>query len=156
MSQTKELKNFQTNLNMDKETKQQFVDKEIEDEHKFEEESISDSSSSEEEEHIKIIAPRKKGKSGLDQLLLEQTISQQKAYLKAQKTISKLRSEIDTEEVKTRYLKLDLNNLQVKLDEEVEKNKEMNKELSKINFENMAFKAFIIFYIFWSIYRRFT
>ncbi len=42
-------------------------------------------------------------------------IQQQHQYLKAQKTIYNLKNEIDTEEVRSRYLKLDLNNAQVKI-----------------------------------------
>ena len=148
MSEMKELKNFQTNLNSDREAKQQYIDKQVDTEDE------SNSESSEAEEQIKIIAPRKKaGKSGLDKMLLEQTISQQNLYLKAQKTICKLRTEIDIEEVRTRYLKLDLNNLQVKLDQEVDKNKEMKNEVFNLKVENFIFRVVVVLYIMWRILR---
>lgn len=148
MSEMKELKNFQANLNSDRDAKQQYIDKQVD----TEDESITDDSDV--EEPIKIIAPRKKGgKSGLDKMLLEQTISQQNLYLKAQKTISKLRTEIDIEEVKTRYLKLDMNNLEVKLDQEIEKNKEMKNQIFNVKAENFIFRVFVVLYIMWRILR---
>jgi hypothetical protein len=140
-----ELKKFQTNLDSDKEVKNMFVAKENI-------ESEDESNSEEEDEHIKIIAPRKiKKGSAIDTMLFEQTIAQQKAYLKSQKTIYRLQSEIDTEEVKTRYLKLELNNLQVRLDDEVVKNKIM----SGVQLENMALRGFLVLYILWSVVSRF-
>ena len=134
-----ELKNFQDNLIKDNETKFQFIDKKVDSE---EEESSS------EEESLKIVAPRRKaGKGGLDKMLLEQSIAQQNAYLKAQKAIYKLKSEIDIEEVKTRYLKLDLNNIQVSLDEE----KEKNKVLYRTQVENWSLRIAIVLYILWIV-----
>jgi hypothetical protein len=134
-----ELKNFQDNLIKDNETKCQFIDKKVDSE---EEESSS------EEESLKIVAPRRKaGKGGLDKMLLEQSIAQQNAYLKAQKAIYKLKSEIDIEEVNTRYLKLDLNNIQVSLDEE----KEKNKVLYLTQVENWSLRIAIVLYILWIV-----
>jgi hypothetical protein len=137
-----ELKNFQSNLDNSKESKQSFVDNEI----------VSDDSDSEnEQEQVKIITQRKnKGKNGLDTMLLEQSITQQNAYLKAQRTIYKLRSEIDVEEVKLRYLKLDLNNVQVKLDEQIEKNKILN----NTNIENTILRVVLVIYTFFLIYGK--
>jgi hypothetical protein len=140
-----ELKKFQVNLDTDKEVKNMFIDKDNED-------SSENDSSEEEEDHIKIVAPRKTKKGNpIDTMLFEQTIAQQKAYLKAQKTIYRLKSEIDTEEIKTRYLKLDLNNLQVKLDDEIVKNKNM----SVVQLENMTLRVVIVLYILWRILYRF-
>ena len=140
-----DLKKFQSNLDSDKEAKNMFVSKEKED-------SENGSNSEEdEEEHIKIVAPRKiKKGSAIDTMLFEQTIAQQKAYLKSQKTIYRLQSEIDTEEVKTRYLKLELNNLQVRLDDEVLKNKTM----SAVQLENMVLRVFLALYILWRLVSR--
>lgn len=145
-----DLKKFQTNLDSDKEAKNMFVSKEKE---RCEEESENESNSEEdEEEHIKIVAPRKiKKGSAIDTMLFEQTITQQKAYLKSQKTIYRLKSEIDTEEVKTRYLKLELNNLQVRLDDEILNNKNM----SAVQVENMVLRVFVVLYILWSVVSRF-
>lgn len=107
MANQSELKNFQRSLNEDDEKKGHYINAEVEDD--------TDDS---EDEAIKIVAPRKpKKKSHVDTMLMEELITQQKAYLKAQKTIYKLRTEIDSEEVKTRYIKLDLNNAQVRITE---------------------------------------
>jgi hypothetical protein len=145
-----ELKKFQTNLDCDKEAKNMFVNKERDD--VSDDESISDDEEEVVQEHIKIMAPRKSKKgSAIDAMLFEQTIAQQKAYLKAQKTIYRLQSEIDTEEVKTRYLKLELNNLEVKLSEEVSKNKIM----SSVQIENIVLRAVIVLYTLWSALSRF-
>ena len=136
-----ELKNFQTNLDNSKESKQSFVDNDVD----------SSDSDNDEEEQVKIITQRKnKGKNGLDTMLLEQSISQQNAYLKAQRTIYKLRSEIDVEEVKLRYLKLDLNNVQVKLDEQIEK----NKILGNTKIENTILRFVLVIYTFFIIYGK--
>jgi hypothetical protein len=141
-----DLKKFQSNLDSDKESKNMFVNKE-----KIDSEDESNSED-EDTEQIKIVAPRKiKKGSAIDTMLFEQTIAQQKAYLKSQKMIYRLQSEIDTEEVKTRYLKLELNNLQVRLDDEVLKNKKM----ADVQLENMVLKVFVVLYILWSLGSRF-
>jgi hypothetical protein len=140
-----EVKKYQINLDSDKEAKNMFVNKEKDRvSESSDEESISD-------EEL-VIAPRKTKKgNAIDTMLFEQTVSQQKAYLKAQKTIYRLQSEIDTEEVKTRYLKLEMNNLQVKLDDEVMKNKIM----IGVQVENMALRGFVVLYFLWSVISRF-
>jgi len=131
-----ELKNFQRSLDEDAEEKHRFVNAEVED---------SEEDSESEAEAIKIVAPKKPKKSSqIDTMLMEQLIAQQKAYLKAQKTIYKLRTEIDTEEVKTRYIKLDLNNEQVKVTELTLSRKEYQQKYYKLCAINAAF-AFIIF-----------
>lgn len=142
-----DLKKFQSNLDGDKESKNMFVNKE-----NIDSENDSNSEEEDEEEHIKIVGPRKiKKGSAIDTMLFEQTIAQQKAYLKSQKMIYRLQSEIDTEEVKTRYLKLELNNLQVRLDDEVLKNKKMG----DVQIENMVLRVFLVLYILWSLGSRF-
>lgn len=99
-----DLKDFQRSLNRNEEQKSHFVNKDN-----------SDSESSDSEsETVRLSFPKKtKTTNPIDTMIMEQLIKTQKSYLKAQKTIYKLQTEIDTEEVKTRYLKLDLNNAQV-------------------------------------------
>jgi hypothetical protein len=135
-----EVKNFQRNLNADRDAQSHFVGAEGPD--------PEESSTDEEDERIKIVAPRRKKKSPLDAMLLEQSISLQRDCLKSQKTIYKLRSEIDTEEVKSRYLKLDLNNLQVRLDEELAK----TKILYRTQVENCILRTFVMTYFVWRCY----
>jgi hypothetical protein len=136
MANQSEVKNFQRSLNEDVDEKNRFINAEVE-------ESDEDSES----EGIRIVAPKKtKKRSQIDTMLMEQLIAQQKAYLKAQKTIYKLRNEIDTEEVKTRYIKLDLNNAQVKVDELT---------LSQKEYRNKYYTAYtinigcLVFYVLW-------
>ena len=142
-----EVKNYQRNLDNDREAKNLYVDAEVEED---EEESGSESGS--DEEQIKIVAPRRKKKSTMDTMLLGQSMSQQKELLKAQKLIYKLKAEINNEEVKTRYLKLDLNNAQVRLEEELVK----NKQLFQAKVENAILRVFILLYILWSMYVKIT
>ena len=54
-----------------------------------------------------------KEKRSLQELLMEQLIEQYSKNSVLQKKICKLQTELDTSEVKSRYLKLDLNNAQV-------------------------------------------
>lgn len=139
-----EIKKFQVNLDSDKEAKNMFIDNEVK--------SDSDNCSSEDEDKVKVITHRKSGKKGaIDTMLFERMVTQQHEFLKAKKTIYRLQSEIDIEEVKTRYLKLDLNNLQVQLDSEIVKNKNM----SLVYVENMALRVVIVLYVLWSILSRF-
>lgn len=105
-----ELKKLQQSLQNDDEEKKHFTEAENYSE------SDSDSDPENREEIIKVL-PVKKTSHKIDAILVEHLIQQQKAYLKAHKTIYKLRHEIDHEEIKSRYLKLDLNNAQVKIDE---------------------------------------
>lgn len=132
MATQSELKNFQRSLDEDVEEKRRYVDAEAD---VTEDEDTED----EEQEAIKIVAPRKpKKKSNVDTMLMEQLIAQQKAYLKAQRAIYKLRTEIDTEEVKTRYIKLDLNNAQVRIGELTAENQITQKKFYKLVVADIA------------------
>jgi hypothetical protein len=138
-----EIKKFQVNLDSDKEAKNMFIDNEVR--------SDSDKCSSEDEDRVKIISHRKSGKKGaIETMLFERMVSQQHEFLRAKKTIYRLQSEIDIEEVKTRYLKLDLNNLQVQLDGEILK----NKNTSVVQLENMTLRVVIVLYVLWCIFSR--
>ena len=77
---SEELKNFQNTLSTNNEMKQNFVDS------KQNESSSEDDSESESDcDHIKISSQRKKNKNkNLENMLLEQSIIQQNAFLKAQ------------------------------------------------------------------------
>jgi hypothetical protein len=108
MDNQSNLSNYQKSLNDSADSKKRFL----------ESEGISESESSESEKEVKVqktVTKHRKVSNGIDMLLMEQYIQQQQQYLKAQKTIYKLKNEIDTEEVRSRYLKLDLNNAQVKI-----------------------------------------
>jgi hypothetical protein len=140
---SEELKNFQNTLSTNNEMKQNFVESKQNDSS-----SEDDSDSGSDCDHIKISSQfkNKNKNKNLENMLLEQSIIQQNAFLKAQKTIYKLKSEIDSEEVKTRYLKLDLNSLQVELREEIDK----NKILFRTQVENWTLRTIVVLYIIWS------
>jgi hypothetical protein len=109
---------------------------------------VSDSEGSESEMEDKkrpIKTPHTiKNISTIDMLIMEQYIDIQRQYLKSQKTIYKLKNEIDTEDVKTRYLKLDLNNAQVEIADLKIALDKSSKSLSK----SMMFNAgFIMFFL---------
>jgi hypothetical protein len=147
MSAQSELKKFQRSLDENEEEKRRYVDAELQ--------SEEDDSNSE-EEAIKIVAPKKARKrSPIDTMLMEQLISQQKQYLKAQKTICKLRTEIDTEEVKTRYIKLDLNNAQVKIAELTELERTYRRKYHEEYTTNKILIMFIISYFIWRVFLLF-
>ena len=90
-------------------------------------------------------------KQSTKNLLLRELIKQQKLTMKAEKQNMRLQNEIDLEEVKTRYLKLDLNNAQVKLEEEKEKIEEVEGELRGKRSENLLLKVMFICSVFWSV-----
>lgn len=125
--ESSDLKNFQRYLDVNEDEKRHFVNNEV----------VSDSD--EESDTIKIVHPKKyKKKNGVDIMLMEQLISQQNAYLKAQKEIYKLHTEIDTEEIKTRYLKLDLNNTQVNVELLTKQRDESSQKYLKIVIFNLS------------------
>lgn len=81
--------------------------------------SSESDSESEKEVVFKPTKVQKKSKTNnkIDMMLMEQLVEQQKDNLKAQKKIFKLKNEIDKNEVHDRYLKLDLNNANLKVEE---------------------------------------
>ncbi len=133
------ISSFQRNLSDSAETKNRFLNSEI-----------NSSSSEDDEVEEKKVAkhfPKKRLSSRIDMMLMEQYIQQQKDYLKAQKTIYKLKNEIDTEEVRSRYLKLDLNNEQVKNIELQQKVKYLNNKFSQSLSANVFLFMIILSYI---------
>jgi hypothetical protein len=133
------ISSFQRNLSDSAEAKNRFLNSEI-----------NSSTSEDDEVEEKKIAkplPKKRLSSRIDMMLMEQYIQQQKDYLKAQKTIYKLKNEIDTEEVRSRYLKLDLNNEQVKNIELQQKVKYLNNKFSQSLSANVFLFMIILSYI---------
>jgi len=122
--------------------------------------SSSDSDSDSEEYTPPIVIKKKKKKvnkkeSSMD--LLERLIQQQESFLKVQKKVYKLESELTFEETKSRYIKLDLNNAVVKYEEESEKCKKIKKSLLYARIENwtcrILFLLYIIFHVLYLFYR---
>ena len=119
---------YQQELDKNKETKESFIN--------ADNESISDSSS--DEEPCKLIIPKRKNKkSDTSSELLSQLINQHKDLSLAQKKLFKVKNELNALEITSRYVKLDLNNAQVKIEENNIKFKEYKDTLYKTNIENM-------------------
>ena len=143
-----ELKNFQNNLKNNKDTSSKFI-------HNNNEGDCSDCSeegSGNNTYNIKIPG-KKSGKSGNNNInynLLCQIINQQNTISKIQKKMYKLQSELDQEEIKSRYTRLELNNTQVDIDEYQDTIKNIKKNLYTSRIENwivriMSFMCIVIY-----------
>lgn len=151
--------NLGKSLNTDKEVRKDYIEGNV-----LSSDTSSDSSSDSEEDTAKIVIKKKKRKknnkkeSSMD--LLERLIQQQQDFLKVQKKVYKLESEITIEETKSRYIKLDLNNAVVKYEEETEKSKKLEKTLLCARIENwtcrILFLLYIIFQVFYLLYRIYS
>lgn len=130
-----QLHDFQKQLSQHESNKQNFVNAEVE------------SSSESEQEEVRIVPSRRRKKDNLNIMLMEQLLHQQNSNVRAQKKIYELQSEIDVEEVKKRYLTLDLNNAQVQAEEEKNKRVKTQKELFYSRAENWITRFIILLYI---------
>ena len=124
---------FQKVLNEDDGMKSSYVNAENE-------------SDSETDDTCKIVIPRSKKKNhNTSQELLFQLIRQNQILSKTQK-------KLDKEEVTARYIKLDLNNKQVKLDETNDKFKVCKKELKHARIENWIVRSLVLLYFLFQIH----
>lgn len=148
MSSENEIKKYQREIDNNNELKNSFINNSYGNED-------SDDESTDDEIGI-IPLPKKHNSSKLDTMLMEQLIKQQKSYLNAQKTIYKLKNEIETEEIKMRYLKLDLNNSQVKTEEVISDNKKLKNEIFVSKSENFMHRGLILLYLVYIIVNFFN
>jgi hypothetical protein len=139
---------FQKIINEDQEIRSSYIQAE----------NDSDSEEEEEEESCKIIIPpRPKSKhTDTSKELLFEMIRQNTILLKTQKKMYKIQAELDKEEVSSRYLKLDLNNIQVKLEETNDKIKIYKKELKFSQIENWIVRGLALMYFIFKIYSFLT
>jgi hypothetical protein len=114
--------------------------------------SSSDDSESDVSQACRIVVPKHRRKRDPNTMLMEQLVAQQKAFLKSQRKVYKLKAEIDTTEVRERYLKLDLNNAQVAVEELKEKAKERDEILFYARAENWGMRMVVLLYILLNIY----
>lgn len=147
-NQSDNLHMFQKTLNDDADMKSNFAHAPIPESE--DEENSSDS----ETESCKIVLPKraKKKNNNTSQELLFQLLLQHKTLSKTQKKVYKLQSELDSEEIKMRYVKLDLNNTQVNLDNTKSKLELCNKELLHARIENWVVRVCFLLYILHSLY----
>jgi ribosomal protein L17 len=134
---------FQKALDEDKDTQSSFICNEIKDD--------SDS----DDDTCKIVFPKQKRSKYSDttsQELLHELIKQQQILSQTQKKMYKLQSTINSEEIVTRYIKLDLNNTQVILDETKIKLKKCKKELLDALFKEYSMALICFLYMLWQVY----
>ena len=135
---------FQKKINEDNDIKSSYISSSA---LNFDSESESDA--------YKIVIPknnRKKNTDTTSQELLFQLLKQHKKLLKTQKRMYKLQSEFDKEEIKGRYVKLDLNNAQVSVEESKEKLKINSDLLFKSRVENCIWRVSFLLHIVIQIY----
>lgn len=131
------LSSFQKNLKNNKEIQSDYLSAEFEDDE------------DDEQDEVRVVIPNKKRVDPSTELL-NQLIKQNEALSNAQKKSYKLQSELDKEEIISRYIKLDLNNIQVKLDEMSTKMKIYKKSLFQAKVENWVTRMLILLYMVWS------
>jgi hypothetical protein len=124
--------------------------------------SDSDSDSKRKSTNVcKIVLPNRKKEKGNE--LINLLLNEQTKNLVLSKKIYKLKSNIEINENKTRYIQLDLNTYVEKLKEEETKHKENNeknilitkeeeKKLKNITYENYTMKALILLYLIITFY----
>ena len=132
------LKKFQKNLRNNRDEQECYINNSRE--------SSSESDSDSEGNTIRIgLKQRKKKKNKEFELAYFM-----KAYSrieKLQKRLYKQQTNLDSQEEKNRYLKMDLNNAQVSLDEEKDKFKELKKKYKKVNWHRIYLASAIIIYM---------
>ena len=116
----------------------------------------SDDSQSDMSESCRIVVPKHRRKRDPSSLLMERLVAQQEQYLRSQRKVYKLKGEIDTNEVRERYLKLDLNNAQVKVEELEKEAKERDMTLFYAKAENWGMRFVVLLYILLNIYSFLT
>jgi hypothetical protein len=141
MQNSEYVKEYQHDLDSNVQARREFVEAENE--------------SEPENQQIRIYAPKQNKKNHIEEMMLQQFISQQQEYLLAQKKIYKLKTTINTEEVKTRYLKLDLNNVQVDLEKSSNKCKEYENQLYHNKIEVWTTRILLLIYVLYRIYSMF-
>lgn len=95
--------------------------------------------------------PTRKKRHSMDYLLHE-LVAQQKLFMSSQRKVMKLKNEIDTEEIKTRYLKLDLNNSQVEVADLTDKLDTCKNKLYISSRENWISRVLILLIVLTNLY----
>ena len=144
MSSEQELKNFKKNLDTNKEYQESFINSENIDDDE------SDSSDTEVLENGTLFVPPKKS-SKMNSVLLQQLFKQQNVILNAQRTIYKLKNDIDKEDLKMRYLKLDLNNSQLRSEELEDELTYVKMELCISKSEAYMYRGMTLLYLVYTI-----
>ena len=143
MSNDQDLKNFKKNLDTNKDDQDFYVNSEVT-------EDESDSSDTEILKHDELfVAP--KNSSKINSVLLQQLFKQQSVILNAQRTIYKLKNDLNKEELKMRYLKLDLNNSQLHSEELENQLIDTKLELYVSKSESYMYRGMSLLYLVYTI-----
>lgn len=140
-----DVRNLQKKLYSDHDTVREFIDHD---------KSSESDSESDVQESCRIVVPKRRSKHSLD-FLLQELVNHQKMYISSQRKVMKLKTEIDTEEVRTRYLKLDLNNAQVLADERKDRLTKMKNVLVSAQIENWIFRGLLLMAVIVYTYKLF-
>jgi len=141
------VRQLQDELNTNNDMKQNFIDGSVSD--------VSYDSEEDVQESCRIMVPKQKKCRDPNTMLLSELIIQQKLYMKSQKKVFKLQNEINVEDVRTRYLKLDLNTAQVTIEEKEEEIKILKSTLSYPHREIWMYRFFVAFGLLLYIYSTF-
>lgn len=141
------VRQLQDELNTNNDMKQNFINGSASD--------VSSDSDEDVQESCRIMVPKQKKGRDPNTMLLSELIIQQKLYMKSQKKVFKLQNEINVEEVRTRYIKLDLNNAQVTIEEKKEEIKILKSTLSYPHREIWMYRFFVTFGLLLYIYSTF-
>ena len=140
---------FQKNLNEDTELKSSYINAE-----NSESDSDYSDDNNDPKNECKIIFPNRSKNKNIDtsQELLSQLIKQHQVISNTQKKMYKLKSELDKEEITSRYIKLDLNNTQIKLEESKVQLETSKQQLTNSKIENWTLRSVMLLYFMLKIY----
>ena len=140
---------FQKNLNEDTELKSSYINAE-----NSESDSEYSDDTNEPTNACKIVFPNRSKSKNIhtSQELLSQLIKQHQVISNIQKKMYKLKSELDKEEITSRYIKLDLNNTQIKFEESKEQLETSKQHLTKTKIENWVLRSVILLFFMLKIY----
>jgi len=108
--------------------------------------------SPDETENIRVSFPKRKTKHNSIDYLLQELVNQQKYFLASQRKVMRLKCEMETEEVKTRYLKLDLNNTQIQGQELKEQLNDCTEKLRVTTIDKWLSHVIVLILIITNIY----
>lgn len=152
MQGQQEVKNFQQNLSSNQEDKKHYVDAENQDSDYSSDDEITEQCHRKGPRCDTNYSVKNRGKGdSINFLLMDQLVEQQKNNLKAQKKIFQLKNTIDVADVKDRYLKLDLNNAEVRVAELTEKLSDVECQIKFVTVEKNSLKVLILLYLMYIV-----
>lgn len=141
-------KQYQEELDQDQDMKSDYLNAEV---------SSSESSDDEGSRSLdfNVVLPKSsksKRRYDTEQQLFVQLMNTQKTLMKYQKKNYKLQSEIDKSEIENRYIKLDLNNAQVKINKYKEDIKDIKAVLKKTKRDKIVMMVIICLFVLYRVW----